>query len=371
MNKFSIKNKYIVLLIKMKDIQRNLLIINSRDKSSGNSSDFRYNLGDTSLEINAIALKSAAIPHTHTNVSLNNNIIEIETGTDFTLSSADKANYYINGINSYIPVAPGLYSLNTLITELNNNQTFGTFFYDSGLNRVRFTITSAGVNPPGVEFTTGGVVEIIGLLGFTLPITCPAGVGSNILATNAPTYVENVITRTEIPPGQYTALELVTAVASAIDPHIGGTIVGSITPFNLAAFTGATQSWRFNPSPVPELLGWNTDVKTFYTGFVQAAGYFDLYGTRNLYVSSRVLANGYNALQAKGEKSSILGAIPVCSAQGGIDRWESKYLVKKDYPQDINVNSIDIKILDDTGKPVELYGADVVLIFEIWNTIKL
>lgn len=354
-----------------KDIQRNLLIINSRDKVSGNSSDFRYNLGDTSLDINSIAFKSAAIPHTFSNVNENNNSLIIETGSEFVLTSADRANYYINGINSYIPVSPGTYTLNSLISALNANQTFGTFFYDSGLNRVRFTVTSAGVNPPGVQFTTGGVVQIIGLLGFTIPVTCPAGVGSNILATNPPTYVENVVTNLTIPVGQYVASDLVTAVATAINTYITGTITGSVNADGKAEFAGATQSWRFNPSPVPELLGWDTTIRTFFTGTVAAAGVFDLYGTRFLYVSSRVLANGYNALQSKGEKSSILGCVPVCSAYEGIDRYERPYLVKKDYPHNINVNSIDIKILDDTGKPVNLQGADVVLVFETWNSVKL
>ena len=353
-----------------KDIQRNLLIINSRDKVSGNSSNFRYNLGDTSLDINSIAFKSAVIPHTYTNVNTNNNSLIIETGADFVLTSADRANYYINGINSYIPVSPGTYTLNTLISALNANQTFGTFFYDSGLNRVSFTITTTLVNPPGVEFTTGGVVEIISLLGFTLPVTCPAGVGSSILATNPPTYVQNTITNLTIPVGQYVASDLVTAVANAINPYITGTITGVVNMSGRAEFSGATQSWRFNPSPIPELLGWDTTVQTFFTA-VSATGVFDLYGTRFLYVSSRVLANGYNALQSKGEKSSILGCIPVCSAYEGIDRYEQSYLVKKDYPHNINVNSIDIKILDDTGKPVELLGADVVLVFETWNSIKL
>ena len=353
------------------DIQRNLLIINSRDKSTGSSSDFRYNLGDTSLDINSVALKSAVIPHTYTNVNKNNNKVIIETGASFVLSGADKANYYINGINSSIPVASGTYTLNTLITELNNNQTFGEFEYDSGLNRTRFTVTSASVNAPGVEFKTGGVIEIIGLLGFTLPVTCPNGIGSSIVGTSLPTYVENVITEIEVPVKQYTATELVTQVATDLNAYVSGTIVGAVNASGKAEFTGAVQDWRFNPSPIMELLGFDPQVKTFTTSPVTAQGVFDLYGTRYLYVASRVLANGYNALQAKGEKSSILGTIPVCSAQGSIDKWESKYLVRKNYPGDINVNSIDIKILDDTGKPVDLQGADIVLVFEIWNNCKL
>ena len=354
------------------DIQRNLLIINSTDRSSGTSSDFKYNLGDTSLEINAISLKSASIPHTHTNINANNNTMIVETGAEFTLTAAAKANYLINGINSFIPFTPGTYTLNSLISTLNsNNGGFGEFTYDTGTNRVTFTITDAGVNVNGVTFLTGGSPEIISLLGFNLPVTCPTGIGSSITATNAPTYVENVITEVSVPPAQYTATELVNAVATAINPLIQGTIVGSVTAGGYAEFTGATQPWRFNPSPLPPLFGWNTNINTFFTGAVEAEYVFDLYGTRNLYVSSKVLANGYNALQAKGEKSSIMGNIPVCSAQGGIDKFEAKYSIRKNYTQPINVNSIDIKILDDTGKVIDLQNAGIVLVFEIWNSIKL
>ena len=40
------------------EIKRNLLIVNSRDKKSGTNSDFIYSLGDNSLEIEAVSLKS-------------------------------------------------------------------------------------------------------------------------------------------------------------------------------------------------------------------------------------------------------------------------------------------------------------------------
>jgi len=66
-----------------------------------------------------------------------------------------------------------------------------------------------------------------------------------------------------------------------------------------------------------------------------------------------------------------MGNIPVCSAQGGIDKFEAKYSIRKNYTQPINVNSIDIKILDDTGKVIDLQNAGIVLVFEIWNSIKL
>jgi hypothetical protein len=206
---------------------------------------------------------------------------------------------------------------------------------------------------------------------FTLPITCPAGVGSFIVAPNAPTYVENTVTSLFIQAGQYTAQTLLDAVVATIQPYITGTIVGSITPWGGFQFSGATQGWRFNPSPLPPLFGWDTSITTFFTSLVAGYGTTDLYGTRNLYVSSRVLANGYNSLDAKGVKSSILGEIPVCSSQGGIDKYQANYLIKKDYPNIVNISEFDIQILDDYNKPVDLKLADIVLVFEVWSSVKL
>ena len=108
-----------------------------------------------------------------------------------------------------------------------------------------------------------------------------------------------------------------------------------------------------------------------FQGVQTAQGVPDLFGTRFLYISSRVLSNGYNALQKGGDKTSILGCLPVCSTYGNIDKWSQDYLVKKDYPSPINVNSLDIQILDDTGKVVDLQGTDIVLIFECWCNTKL
>lgn len=352
------------------DIQRNLLIVKSNDRLSGVSENFNYGLGDVSLDINSIALKSASIPHTYTNVNVNNNQLQIETGAEFTLTTSAAANYNVNGIG-FIPVSAGSYTLSTLISTLNANQVFGEFTYDSVSNRVTFTITSAGVNVNGVTFLTGGSPEIISLLGFTLPVNCPTGVGSSIIATNAPTYSNNVITDLVVPPAQYTATTLLAEIVTLIQPHITGTIVGTINSQGQAEFTGATQSWRFNPSPIADLIGWDTTVKTFFTSPVAGVYGFDLYGTRNLYIASNTLSNGYNALEANGVKSSILGCVPVCSSQGGIDKWEQQYLVKKSYPRPINVTNFDIKILDDEGLPVPLNGAEVVLVFEIWAAVKL
>jgi hypothetical protein len=76
-------------------------------------------------------------------------------------------------------------------------------------------------------------------------------------------------------------------------------------------------------------------------------------------------------LDANGIKSSILGEIPVCSSQGGIDKYQADYLVKKDYPTEINISEFDIQILDDYNKPVDLKLADIVLVFEVFASVKL
>lgn len=352
------------------DIQRNLLIINSNDKTSGNSSDFQYSLGDVSLEIDSVAVKQVSIPHTHQNINENNNDLILELGTEFTLDSNARLNYTINGITSYVPVSPGTYTLNSLLTELNNSQTFGEFDYDPVPNRVTFTITSASVNINGVDFLTGGSPEIMSILGFVLPVNVPTGVGSNITGTNAPTYAENNVFNITIPTGQYTTTTLLPVVMNELNLFFTTTATGIVNSEGKVEINAPTDTWLFRSSGVATSLGFETLQMTFQNTQT-AQGIPDLYGTRYVYVASKVLSNGYNALQSRGNKTSILAAVPVCSAQGGMDKWENPYLVKKDYPQPINTNSLDIQILDDTGNVVDLQGVECVIILEVWCKTKL
>ena len=134
--------------------------------------------------------------------------------------------------------------------------------------------------------------------------------------------------------------------------------------------SGATQTWKFLESDIPHLIGFEPKSMS-YSLIQNAIGLPDLYGTRNLYVASNTLMNGYNCLQKNGEKTSIVMSIPVCSTQGGIDKWSSPYLVMKQYGQAININEFDIQILDDNNNVVPLQSADIVLTFEVWARIKL
>ncbi len=182
-----------------RDNQRNLLIINSRDKFEGTTSDFKYSLGDVSLDINSIALKQASIPHLYTNISENNNDLVLELGTEFNLTNTAELNYTINGITSFVPIPDGTYTLNSLLSVLNsNNGGFGKWTYDSLTSRVVFECISGSVNVNGIDFLTGGAPAIMNILGFSLPVNCPTGVGSTIVATNAPTYIDNTIFSIEI-----------------------------------------------------------------------------------------------------------------------------------------------------------------------------
>jgi len=353
-----------------RDNQRNLLIVNSRDKTTGSTSNFKYSLGDVSLDINSIALKQASIPHLHTNISENNNDLILEMGTQFNLSNTAELNYTINGITSSVPIPPGTYTLNSLITSLNNNNGgFGEWYCDPLTNRVDFRVISAGVNINGVDFLTGGAPAIMNILGFSLPVNCPTGVGSTITGTNAPTYVENNIFNIEIPTAQYTSSSLLTEVMTQLNLFFTSIATGTLVN-DKVEIVNSTDTWKFRKSNIADILGYKVE-EMIFQGTQTAQGVPDLFGTRYLYISSRVLSNGYNALQKGGDKTSILGCLPVCSTYGNIDKWEQEYLVKKDYPSPINVNNLDIQILDDQGGVVDLQGTDIVLIFECWCNTKL
>jgi hypothetical protein len=362
------------------EIKRNLLIVNSRDKVRGTTSDFTYNLGENSLEIEAIALKQASIPHTYTNINDTNNTFTIEDGGEVVIIPTRVATITWNSIVYELEMG-GIYENQNEFIKAFNESDSGVseviqLSYNSGLNRYVITVIDNGdvgncnMIPPISSFA-----DIWAPLGFVTPIPI-ATFGTVITATNAPVAPFNVTSSTEytvtVPTGQYDFTSLIAALPAAISaamPLGSWTVVITGGKANISS---TAYSWKFsnNLEDIPHMLGYEPSNMTYDVQHI-ALGVPDFYGTRYLYVASNTLANGYNAIQKNGSKTSILGAIPVCSSQGGMDKWEQPYLVLKKYDQSININEFDIQILDDNNNVVDLQSADVVLVFEIWATVRL
>lgn len=358
------------------EIKRNLLIVNSRDKKSGTTSDFLYNLGENSLEIEGIALKQAAIPHTWTNVNDNNNTFTIISGAQIALAAPYQAQAYINFSTFKYELPPSTLTFSEFLNSWNTS-ALGAFLILSWTG-TRYRITNNIAPLPSSIIDSGldpGFTNLWTALGFSSQLL-PPNPGDTITAALAPAAPFNNVSQTTytitLTNGQYTTTTLLTEVITQINAVVGGGYTGVVNADGKVVIDSGAADWEFNNNDdeVPHLLGYEP-VNMTPQQVQTAIGLPDLYGTRYLYVASNVLANGYNAIQKNGEKTSILGAIPVCSAQGGIDKFEQPYLVLKKYGQSININEFDIKILDDNNQVVDLQSADVVLVFEIWATIKL
>ncbi len=361
--------------MKQIEIKRNLLIVNSRDKKSGSTSDFIYTLGENSLEIEAIALKSACIPHTYTNINSTNNTFKVSTGSELVLTNTYQGQYIVNDLIYRVDILAGIYTLQTLLDSING--TIGDtmqFTYNSGLNRIQVTSLQNTESLILREQVDSGLDELWVYLGFVPAVVIGNTAGSSQTATNVPPSNPVVEYTLTIAEGQYTIDTIMPLIVAQLSTVISGSLswILQTTPPDVGKvqISGATQTWKFLESTIPHLIGFEPDSMS-YSLIQNAVGLPDLYGTRNLYVASNTLMNGYNCLQKNGEKTSIVMSIPVCSTQGGIDKWESQYLVMKQYDQSININEFDIKILDDNNNVVPLHSADVVLTFECWCRIKL
>jgi len=330
------------------EIKRNLLIVNSRDRKLGTSEDFIYSLEDNSLEIEAVSLKSASIPHSYTNVNATNNVLKYSKGSEMVVvieHEGDLQVSYNSGLGRYE------------VTTLNN--------FD-----IPFVLSSYQYNVSYPNLWTA--------LGFNVPLTMSSSPGSTYTAPNPPSPPFNVAPveyfEEPIPVGQYTITELLPLVVTALSLNISGGISANIstTPptTGKVIINGATNTWRFEECDLAHFLGFNPKEMTYQLN--QTAGHLpDLLGNRYLYIASNTLANGYNCLQKAGQKTSILGVVPICSTYGSKDTWESKYPVIKKYDGSINISEVDIQILDENNKPIPLDNSDVILVFEVWCTIRL
>ena len=360
------------------EIKRNLLVVNSRDRKSGTSSDFIYSLGDNSLEIEAVSLKSAAIPHTYTNINSTNNLVNYKTGTDFVLASKYEGCLVINSIvYSYI-ITGGRFTQEEFLETLNSTlEGVLIVSYNEVASRYEVT-TQQTLDVPFVLTDYQYYPAFLNLwtaLGFVVPTTLASTPAVTLQAPNPPSSPFNVVPvqsfSVAIPDGQYNITDLIAEVAIAVSANVSGSISTAINGDGYVVINGATQTWKFNECDIAHYLGYDYKTMPYAVSPNQAQHKPDLLGYRYLYVASNTLMNGYNCIQKKGDKTSIVTAIPVCSTYQGIDKYESPYPVIKAYDGSVNISELDIQILNENNDPVPLDNADVVLVFEIWATVRL
>jgi len=364
------------------ELKKNLLIVNSYNRKDGDSNNFKYGLGDTSVDIEGISLKSATIPHTFSNVNSSNNVLKYSTGTEIVISQPYEGAITINEIVYPYYFTGGVYTQQEFIDAFNNSTTGGgvvKLSYNSVANRYELE-TISNVDS-GLEITQPiyqpTYRNLWVYLGFVSPTTLGNTIGSTTQAPNvalAPFDVEGIQYYEEtIEEGQYTTAELLPLITTALSLNVSGplsvTLLTTGTDKGKVQVAGATETWKFEECELATMLGFIPDDMT-YTLLQIAQGVPNMYGDLCLFINSKTLMNGYNALQV-GEKTSVISNIPVCSVYGGIDKWEAPYPIWKMFPQSININEFDIFITNDRGENVDLKNANICLVFEILTTTRL
>jgi len=361
------------------ELKKNLLIINSKDRKKGDSNNFVYNLGETSIDVEGVALKSATIPHTYTNVNSTNNVLKYSQGTKIVLSDPYEGAVVINDIvYSYVTTGGPIYTQDEFINAVNSADGLNGII-ELSYNSVagRYEIETKTTVDPGLEIiepTYNPTYNNLWVyLGFSGPTLLGNTSGSITQAPNSPLspfdvepveYFEETIVE-----GQYTLTELLPLVAAAISINIPGSINVQLGSDGIVDITGSTETWVFEDCEIATMLGYVPNEMTYSLTQI-AQGVPNMYGNLCLFVNSKTLMNGYNALQV-GEKSSVVSNIPVCSVYQGIDKYEANYPIWKMFPQSININEFDIYITDDRGKLVDLRNANICLVFEILTTTRL
>jgi hypothetical protein len=365
------------------ELKKNLLIVNSYNRKDGDSNNFKYGLGDTSIDIEGISLKSATIPHTYTNVNSTNNVLKYSKGTEIVLADAYEGALVVNGIvYSYITSGGPTYSQEEFLNTINNSdlQNAIKVLYNSGAGRYEIeTVNNVDVGLEIIAPTYQPTYTNLWVsLGFTSPTTLGNTIGSITQAPNAPVspFDVNPIEYFEvaIPEGQYDLTTLLPEVQTALSTNISGLINAFLNTTGAnkgyVEITGATETWKFEECEIATMLGYIPDEMAYSVSGQVGQGVPNMYGTLCLFVNSKTLMNGYNALQV-GEKSSVISNIPVCSSYEGIDKYEAPYAIWKMFPQPININEFDIFITGDRGELVDLKNANICLVFEILTTTRL
>lgn len=364
------------------ELKKNLLIVNSYNRKDGNSHNFKYGLGETSVDIEGISLKSAIIPHTYENLNSSNNVLKYSKGTEIVISHSYEGANSINSIIYPYLFTGGVYTHQEFINAFNNTTTGGGVLklsYNSGAGR--YVLETISNVDPGLEIMAPQYNptyrNLWNYLGFNTPTTLGNTVGSTTQAPNPPQapFDVNPIEYFEvsIPNGQYTITTLLPEIQTALSANISGsitaTLLTSTPPVGHISITGATETWKFEECEIATMIGYVPKDMTYSLSHT-SQGVPNMYGSLCLFINSKTLMNGYNALQV-GEKTSVISNIPICSSYESVDKYEAPYPIWKMFPTSININEFDIFITDDRGNEVDLKNANICLVFEILTTTRL
>ena len=133
-------------------------VVDSRDRVTGTSSDFKVYVNPAVTAVNRISLCNVTFPNTVYNVNSNNNIIYffeyVSSSTQLTAT-----------------ITPGAYNYGTLLTAIQtamNAASVHSFTYTATYSATTFMITITSTGSFGLSFGTYTTNSIANIIGFTI-----------------------------------------------------------------------------------------------------------------------------------------------------------------------------------------------------------
>jgi len=189
-----------------------------------------------------------------------------------------------------------------------------------------------------------------------------------------------------IPIGQYSITQLLSVIATELTTAYGGTNTLTLDPITQKVIVSTTTPIRFRTdnfwSPVSFLIGVPViaDVPPTLNYFpssvsstINISGFPNLQGANNYHIVSNTLGQGVGSLLKNNDKRPIIITIPVTADFGEIINYEVNEinLNKRHFARPVNIQTIDIKIIDDDNEIVDLGGTDVEIVLQVIKTAVL
>lgn len=178
--------------------------------------------------------------------------------------------------------------------------------------------------------------------------------------------IDGVLSSYTLEPGFYSLNDVVTKLNA--DVALDFSIVQYVSKLEVTDAAALTD-FTIEDSSLLRLLGFDDFTNTTLKGIkIRASNFPNLYGLRHIYIGSNVLSNNLSMVTSEKEKYNVFCDIPVKVQHGQIQTEDNNRdtLDFVDFHFKKNISNIDIKLLDENFTPIDLNGAEWVLLFKVY-----
>jgi hypothetical protein len=183
-----------------------------------------------------------------------------------------------------------------------------------------------------------------------------------------------------VPVGQYNINQLIAVIETELTTAYGGTNTITLDPITQKLIFSTTTAIRFRTdtfwSPLTFILGLGDTPDTpttlnYYptipSSNINAPFFPNLQGANNYHIVSNTIGQGQGSLLKNNDKRPIILSVPVTETFGNVINYEVNEinLNKRHFSRPTNIQSIDIKIIDDDNEIVDLGGTNIEIVLQI------